>query len=192
MDTHKEPRFYLHEKVIFNGQKGTVIDIDRAGYGSDDLLVYTVRMDTTELISAYGNQLTLFVKDRVEPSGELTFKEYATAAETTIVYPHTNRNLLYPALKLAGEAGEVAEKIGKLMRDKGLGYPARLADMDASLEEIIEIEDDLVKELGDVLWYVFALASEIGVNFEHVARTNIQKLHARKAKGTLQGSGDNR
>lgn len=191
MDT--EPKFNVGDKVSYNGHEGTVIDIDRAEYGSDDLLVYTVRMDTTELISAYGNQLELVYYDKPIPdSGELTFKEYATAAATTIVYPHAGRNLLYPALKLTGEAGEVAEKIGKLMRDKGLGYPARLASTETDLDALIEIEDDLVKELGDVLWYVFALASEIGVNLEHVARENIKKLHARKAKGTLQGSGDNR
>lgn len=82
-------------------------------------------------------------------------------------------------LGLVGEAGEVAEKYKKIIRDKN-GIVSE------------EEKNELIKELGDVLWYVSALAKYLGTTLEVVAQTNIHKLEKRKAQGTQRGSGDNR
>jgi NTP pyrophosphatase (non-canonical NTP hydrolase) len=87
--------------------------------------------------------------------------------------------LLYPTLKLAGEAGEFGEKVGKLLRDKG-GAIGR-ADRDA-----------LADELGDVLWYVAEVATVLDIDLDDVATRNLEKLRSRAERGMLQGSGDNR
>jgi NTP pyrophosphatase (non-canonical NTP hydrolase) len=107
------------------------------------------------------------------------FDLYQDKADETAIYPNKGDNLYYPALGLAGEAGEVCEKVKKIMRDKG-GV--------LSEEDALEIS----KELGDVLWYLSALACEINVALSTVAEDNIDKLHSRKERGMLQGSGDNR
>ena len=107
------------------------------------------------------------------------FDLYQDKADETAIYPNKGDNLYYPALGLAGEAGEVCEKVKKIMRDKG----GVLSEADA-----LEIS----KELGDVLWYLSALACEINVALSTVAEDNIDKLHSRKERGMLQGSGDNR
>ena len=107
------------------------------------------------------------------------FDLYQDAAESTAIYPDKGDNLYYPALGLAGEAGEVCEKIKKIMRDQK-GFITQ------------ENEDELVKELGDVLWYVANIASEINRNMSEIAEVNLQKLEDRKNRGKLQGSGDNR
>ena len=107
------------------------------------------------------------------------FDLYQDKAEETAVYPNKGDNLYYPALGLAGEAGEVCEKIKKIMRDKG-----GVMSEEDSLE--------LSKELGDVLWYVSALACEINVSLSTVAEENLDKLNSRQERGKLRGSGDNR
>lgn len=112
----------------------------------------------------------------------MTLDEYQTAARRTAQYPEETR-LLYPVLKLAGEAGEVAEKIGKLMRDEGW-LPGR--DLSAAQR------DALAKELGDVMWYVASVATDLGLTLDQVGRGNIAKLEARLARGTIGGSGDDR
>ena len=104
---------------------------------------------------------------------------YQDSAEATAIYPNKGDNLYYPALGLAGEAGEVCEKIKKIMRDKG-----GVMSEEDSLE--------LSKELGDILWYVSALACEINVSLSTIAEDNIDKLSSRQDRGKLQGSGDNR
>jgi len=88
---------------------------------------------------------------------------------------------LYLALKLSGEAGEAAEKCGKLIRDK-----------DGLMAVSAEDAHALKLELGDVLWYLAVLAHELGFTLEHVAISNIHKLRDRQARGVLKGSGDNR
>ena len=107
------------------------------------------------------------------------FDLYQDKADETAIYPNKGDNLYYPALGLAGEAGEVCEKVKKIMRDK-----------DGVLSEADALE--ISKELGDVLWYLSALACEINVALSTVAEDNIDKLHSRKERGMLQGSGDNR
>lgn len=109
----------------------------------------------------------------------MTFHEYQLAALQTAIYPRQH-TVVYPALKLAGEAGEVAEKIGKRLRDHEGDFHSPL------------FIADLVKELGDVLWYISAIAYDLGVGLDFVAEQNIAKLASRKERGVLQGSGDNR
>ena len=113
----------------------------------------------------------------------MTFAEYEAAAATTALYPDRGDNLLYPALGLAGESGEAVDKIKKLWRNKGITGGAKLDDTDRA---------ELVKEIGDVLWYVAALASELGVPLETVAERNIAKLADRKNRNVIHSEGDNR
>ena len=108
----------------------------------------------------------------------LTFDEYQERAKTTAVYPGRGEgNFTYPALGLAGESGEVCEKIKKAIRDDG----GRMSEERRAL---------LSKELGDVLWYVATLASELGLRLGAVAEENLSKLAARKAEGRIHGDGD--
>ena len=109
----------------------------------------------------------------------MTFNEYQAAARQTAVYPQRGDNLAYPALGLAGEAGEVAEKVKKVIRDKA-------GVVDAATREALK------QELGDVFWYVAALCDEVGLEMEEVAAGNIRKLQDRQARHVLHGSGDNR
>lgn len=112
----------------------------------------------------------------------MTLDEYQQSARSTAVYPDHAR-VIYPALKLAGEAGEVAEKLGKLIRDEGyqVGRPLTAAQQLA-----------LGKEVGDVLWYVANLAADLGLSLEEVAAANLAKLASRKERGVIGGSGDDR
>ena len=103
----------------------------------------------------------------------MTLSSYQNAASGTAIYP-TQHAITYPALGLAGEAGEVANKVKKIIRDGKLDKPA------------------LVAEIGDCLWYIAALCRDLNVDMEDVAKANLEKLYNRKQRGTLQGSGDNR
>ena len=102
--------------------------------------------------------------------------EYQERAGETAIYPE---GLNYPILGLAGEAGELCNKYKKILRDKG--GEADTNDM-----------DELAKELGDVLWYVAQIATELDTDLETVARRNLMKLEDRQNRGVLGGSGDNR
>ena len=97
----------------------------------------------------------------------------------TALYPDVGRNLIYPTLGLTGEAGEVADKVKKVLRDKGGVF-----DDDA--------KDAIMLELGDVLWYVSQLSSELGFQLEQVAKMNLEKLSSRSKRGCISGDGDNR
>ena len=109
----------------------------------------------------------------------MTFNEYQEKARSTAIYPRLGNNLEYPTLGLCGEAGEVAEKIKKILRDDdGKCTP--------------EKREALKKELGDVTWYCANLACELGLTFEEIAQFNVEKLASRQARGKLHGSGDNR
>lgn len=109
----------------------------------------------------------------------MNFDEYQAAARRTAQYPDMGNNVYYPTLGLAGEAGEVSEKIKKLMRDAG----GKLTP---------DRREALKKELGDVLWYVAALCSELGLDMNEVAEQNIAKLADRWNRDAIRGDGDNR
>ena len=102
--------------------------------------------------------------------------EYQERAGETAIYPD---GLNYPILGLAGEAGELCNKYKKNLRDKG---------GEADVNDI----DQMAKELGDVLWYVAQIATELGTDLETVARRNLMKLEDRQNRGVLGGSGDDR
>lgn len=106
----------------------------------------------------------------------MNFDEYQTKARSTAIY---KESIIYPALGLGGESGEVLEKIKKLLRDN---------DGVATFE----FRDAIEKELGDVLWYVANLAHDCGLSLDSIARQNIEKLQSRKTRGKIQGSGDDR
>lgn len=108
-----------------------------------------------------------------------SFEEYQQLAYSTAIYPNKGSSWFYPVLGLEGEAGKVAEKFKKILRDD---------DGKISVEKRKEIG----KELGDVLWYINAVCSEIGLKLEDVASDNIEKLFDRRKRGKLSGSGDNR
>ena len=116
---------------------------------------------------------------------ELTLDEYQDRASDFIFY---KGSLLYPALGLTGEAGEVAEKVKKLYRDDEFNF---LID---DLEDQLTAEQarGLAMELGDVLFYIAACANDIGYSLEEIAHMNIAKLGSRKERNQLQGSGDYR
>lgn len=101
-----------------------------------------------------------------ERNMSLTFEEYQSAAKQTALYPNRLKNLEYPTLGLAGEAGEVANVVKKIQRDFG----GEITD---------ETRAKLKDELGDVLWYIAACADELGLTLEEIARFNVEKLSAR-------------
>lgn len=106
---------------------------------------------------------------------------YQKVSRATAVYP-TNQGIAYCALGLNGEAGEVAEKIKKRIRD-GINWDhAKLA----------EHRDGMKKELGDVQWYLAQLCTEYGFTLSEVMEANVEKLIDRKDRGVLGGSGDTR
>lgn len=106
--------------------------------------------------------------------------DYQTKAAKTAIYPAVGgHNWVYPALGLTNEAGEVNGKLKKIIRDaNGVINEAQQAE--------------LAKELGDVLWYVAQLATELGIDLNQVAAANIAKLESRQQRGKIMGSGDNR
>ncbi|MEP7162391.1 MAG: nucleoside triphosphate pyrophosphohydrolase family protein [Candidatus Moraniibacteriota bacterium] len=109
----------------------------------------------------------------------MEFDEYQKLARKTAMYPEIGKPFVYPTLGLVGEAGEVAEKVKKIMRnDKGV------------VSE--EVRQDIKKELGDVLWYLAQVAHEFGFTLDEVAEKNIEKLADRLDRGVIHSSGDNR
>ena len=109
----------------------------------------------------------------------MELSDYQERSRATAVYPGAGANLTYPTLGLCGEAGEVAEKVKKAVRDDGgvLTGERRAA---------------LAAELGDVLWYVAQVATEAGLDLDVIAAENLDKLADRQGRGMLQGSGDRR
>jgi len=108
----------------------------------------------------------------------MELSEYQTLSRRTAEYPR-EAWLAYPALGLSGEAGEVAEHAKKAIRDDG----GEITD---------ERRAAMSKELGDVLWYVAQLASELGLELDDIAQANVDKLLSRQRRGVLAGSGDER
>jgi len=108
----------------------------------------------------------------------MKFSEYEELAIQTAIYPDTHK-ILYPALGMAGEAGEVANKVKKVVRDGPDKQPE-------------DWREQIASEVGDVLWYCAALARDLEIPLSVIAAQNRDKLLARKERGTLGGSGDNR
>lgn len=112
----------------------------------------------------------------------LSFSQYQRRAAATAFYPHLNEGghpvaMAYCVLKLNGEAGEVAEAIGKFFRDEGFIMLTNTQ------------KKQMIDELGDVLWYISALANELGVRLESIAAWNLEKLQARSERGPTLGAG---
>ena len=106
----------------------------------------------------------------------MTFADYQARARETAIYPETHQ-IVYPALGLCGEAGEVADLIKKAIRDDGF------------TDELLV---RLRAEIGDVLWYLAALTEDLEWSLEDVAAENLSKLASRRDRGVLGGSGDER
>jgi NTP pyrophosphatase (non-canonical NTP hydrolase) len=108
----------------------------------------------------------------------MTLNEYNESALATAIYGE-GQKITYPTLGLAGEAGEVADKVKKVLRD----YDGVFTD---------ELKLNIAKEIGDVLWYIAALSRDLGFTLEEVAKMNIDKLESRKQRNVISGSGDDR
>lgn len=121
----------------------------------------------------------------------MDFRRYQELAGETAVYPSMATvseingevtgvlHIGYPVFGLLGEAGELAEKTKKIIRDKNC---------------IIDDSEllGLMYELGDIMWYIARICTELNVSMESIAQMNIQKLKDRKERGVIQGSGDHR
>jgi NTP pyrophosphatase (non-canonical NTP hydrolase) len=139
-------------------------------------------LDSTTLVRAEAEALLAFVEGATRGNADaLTFGEYSTQALATAIYPgaSTIECLMYLSLKLAGEAGEVAQKIAKAVRDNAsvIDETRRLA---------------LLDECGDVLWYTCAIATELNSSLAEVAQRNLAKIKNRQARNAQHGDGDNR
>ncbi len=109
----------------------------------------------------------------------VTLDEYQKMSRRTAQYPKVGENFVYPTLGLAGETGEVVEKVKKIFRDdEGKITPKK--------------RDELIKELGDVMWYLSQVATEFNLSLDEIAQTNISKLGSRLERGKIKGDGDNR
>ncbi|HEX6270680.1 MAG TPA: nucleoside triphosphate pyrophosphohydrolase family protein [Anaerolineales bacterium] len=109
----------------------------------------------------------------------MNFNEYQTKSRKTAGYPAIGHSVIYPTLGLVNEAGEVAGKIKKVFRDK-----------DGQISE--ETREALKAELGDVLWYLAQVATELDVSLNEIAEHNIAKLYDRLDRGKIRGEGDTR
>jgi NTP pyrophosphatase (non-canonical NTP hydrolase) len=109
----------------------------------------------------------------------MDFTDYQTKSRKTAGYPPIGHPVIYPTLGLVNEAGEVAGKIKKVFRDK-----------DGEISE--ETREALKAELGDVLWYIAQVATELGLSLDEIAEHNIAKLYDRLDRGMIRGEGDNR
>lgn len=105
---------------------------------------------------------------------KMTFETYHEFVKSMKVYPEEHA-IVYPTLGMMGEAGEASEKVKKWLRgDKALD------------------KEQLAMEVGDVLWYISALAEDLGYTLSDLAVMNVVKLSSRRDRGVVKGSGDNR
>ena len=107
-----------------------------------------------------------------------TLNDYQKDALSTAIYGEKNK-IVYPALGLAGESGEVCEKVKKVLRDN-----------DGVFTDEKKIE--MAKEVGDVLWYIATISHDLGYTLEDIAIMNRDKLSSRKKRNVIHGNGDNR
>lgn len=109
----------------------------------------------------------------------MTFEKYQKESRKTALYPNKDNNFIYPVLGLCSESGEIAGKIKKVIRDEG-----------GIVNE--QKREEIKKELGDVLWYISQIATELGLSLDSVAQANIEKLQSRLERNKISGSGDDR
>ena len=111
------------------------------------------------------------------------FSEYEDIAKKSAIYPKDKFDgVVYTAIGLSNESGEVLGKLKKIIRDFNGSFS----------EGVNQNREDLVEELGDVLWYLCMLGNEIGSSLEEIAKRNNEKLSSRLQNRTIQGNGDNR
>ena len=110
----------------------------------------------------------------------MTLDDYQKKALKTVLSSDDEfKDLLHWVLGINGEAGEIAEKVKKIIRDKG----GKVSAADKA---------EMAKEIGDVLWYLAVFADHLGLSFDTIAQANLDKLQSRQARGVLGGAGDNR
>jgi NTP pyrophosphatase (non-canonical NTP hydrolase) len=119
------------------------------------------------------NQLS---DELISPKSE-TFAIYQRESRKTWSVIHTDHSIVYPTLGLTNEAGEVAGKIKKIFRDRN----GQISEAD---------RESLKQELGDVLWYLTQICTELGLTLEEVAEANLAKLFSRQERGVIKGDGD--
>jgi NTP pyrophosphatase (non-canonical NTP hydrolase) len=117
------------------------------------------------------------MSEQTTPPKSETFAIYQRESRKTWSVIHTDHSIVYPTLGLTNEAGEVAGKIKKIFRDRN----GAINDAD---------RESLKQELGDVLWYLTQICTELGLTLEEVAEANLVKLFSRQARGVIQGDGD--
>jgi NTP pyrophosphatase (non-canonical NTP hydrolase) len=126
-------------------------------------------------MSKLENEVKQWMKERYK---DMDVNVYQDRAVATAIYPETHK-ITYPALGMAGEAGEVANKVKKIIRDGKKSLPD-------------DWQEQLASEIGDVLWYCAALARDLDMSLATIMAANLDKLKARQEQGTLGGSGDKR
>lgn len=133
----------------------------------------------TTVMRPYGTEIFFKARDKKFMQNQVDFNTYQQESRKTWNLVQTDHPIVYPTLGLLNEAGEVAGKIKKIFRDKQGQISA--ADREA-----------LKQELGDVLWYLAQIATELDLTLEEVAAANLTKLFSRLERGKIQGDGDNR
>jgi NTP pyrophosphatase (non-canonical NTP hydrolase) len=126
-------------------------------------------------MSKLENEVKQWMKERYK---DMDVNVYQDRAVATAIYPETHK-ITYPALGMAGEAGEVANKVKKIIRDGKKSLPD-------------DWQEQLASEIGDVMWYCAALARDLDMSLATIMAANLDKLKARQEQGTLGGSGDKR
>lgn len=109
----------------------------------------------------------------------MNINDYQEAAVKTAIYNREKYSIMYPSMGLAGECGEILNKVKKVYRDN-----------DGQFSE--ETKRVIASEIGDSLWYIATLADDLGFDLESIAAANIAKLNSRKERGVISGSGDER
>ena len=161
-----------------------------------DWVIYTLRLDASSfgrltwnerLMSENMNRAADYLNDmQKEIDNMIDMDNYQTESLKTAVYP-AGQGKLYTVLGLANEAGEVAGVVKKIIR-QDVYLPSCLTE-----EENDKMNQEKIKaELGDVLWYLAAVAKEYNLKLSDVAQYNLDKLWDRAERGVLKGSGDNR
>jgi NTP pyrophosphatase (non-canonical NTP hydrolase) len=145
------------------------------GYLTMDAMKSALK-NSLSMIGDYQDGIEHFVERKANKN--MTLNEYQNKAVETAIYGSGN-NIIYPTLGLVGEAGEVANKVKKVLRDNN----GQFTD---------DKKKEIAFELGDSLWYIAALARDLGYSLDEIAYGNIHKLASRKERNMIGGSGDNR